>query len=133
MCPGWRHLKHMPSGGRRGAVLGGVVSGLGCLCGGGGRRGATYEGLGAGAVGRYTLCGIQTRCFTVAPEDEPTSRERFCAPLYLNWDVSKVIVWFTMVAKSGKTCSARASWRSELSPSRNFSCLLASSGRSLPA
>src|SRR3954466_2630517 len=78
MCPGWRHLKHMPSGGRRGAVLGGAVSGLGCLCGGGGRRGATYEGLGAGAVGRYTLCGIRTRCFTVAPEDEPTSRERFC-------------------------------------------------------
>ena len=38
-----------------GVAFCGSVSGLGCLVGGGGRRGATYDGLAAGAVGQYTL------------------------------------------------------------------------------
>src|SRR3954463_16566770 len=63
-----------------GVALCGVVSGLGSLGGGRGKRGATYDGLGAGAVGRITPCGIQTRCFCAEPEDEPASRGRFGKP-----------------------------------------------------
>ena len=79
---------------------GGRALGLG---GGGGRRGAAYDGLGTEAGGMVTLLGIQMRRFWVAPEDEPTSRWRFSESLCSIWAVSTEIALFTMVAKLAKS------------------------------